>query len=68
MKCTWVGCDNKASCLQESKDGEIWANLCEEHEAKQVKDIKEGNIKAMLSNWVKASGGSDKLAKRVLGL
>jgi hypothetical protein len=65
MKCTWKDCNNEAKHSQISKDNREWANLCYEHNTKFLKDIKEGNVKAILSDWVKANGGSEALAKKM---
>lgn len=69
--CTWVGCDRVATVPLRATDGEIWANLCGDH-AKKHGDgvdhaVKQGDtgIRKMLSNWVKAQGGSKVASGRI---
>lgn len=67
--CTWVDCQSKAERPQVSKDGEMWANLCVDHDNKFAADTDIAaptyDVKRMLSSWVKAGGGAEKMAKRM---
>ena len=62
MKCTWVDCINTATKPQLNEQGNQWANLCDEHHEQIQKAIEELDVKALVSAWVKASGGAKKLA------
>jgi hypothetical protein len=64
--CTWVGCRLGARNPQIAKDGEVWANLCDSHDAALSKTIKEFNVKAVLRDWVRAGGGAKKMAARMV--
>ena len=71
-KCTWLRCNNDAKHKMKAKDGEIWAELCQEHYELHDKDLMDvvsntdkESIKKMLSNWVKAQGGSKKVSERI---
>ncbi len=69
MKCTWVDCRLDAAHPQVAEDGEQWANLCEDHnkELEESLDLAvSGNIKKMISSWIKAQGGSKKAAARMM--
>lgn len=64
-KCTWEGCDAFGGFLRKGKDGRQWANLCKQHDEETDAAITAGNVKKILSNWVKAQGGSKKAAERM---
>ncbi len=67
MKCTWKDCNGEARHPLEAKDGEVWGNLCDAHFKRHDDSLGEANAKRILSNWVKAKGGSQKATKRLLG-
>lgn len=66
MKCTWKGCHNEGTHERIAvDDNRVWATLCDEHN-KALDDALAGdNIPALLSAWVKASGGSDVLVSKM---
>lgn len=66
MNCTWLGCAEQASHDKTSKDGAIWARLCDTHEAKFNEAVASG-VKGALSAWVKAQGGAKAAADRMTG-
>lgn len=70
-QCTWAGCEQPAQHQQIATDGQQWADLCDEHNGQIDKDIDtafaDGDVKRLLSGWVKAQGGSKKAAKRMIG-
>ena len=59
-RCTWVNCAHDALHLQLDKAKNQWADLCDLHDAELDSSIKDGPVKRMLSNWVKAKGGARK--------
>lgn len=66
MSCTFEGCSTEAVHELKSRDGEIWARLCEDHN-KQIADaIKANDYKRVVGLWVKAQGGSKKASERML--
>jgi len=65
-KCTWEGCDRPARNEQIARDGQVWADLCNEH-AEEIDDILDQESGAILKKWVKAQGGSKKAASRLMG-
>lgn len=67
MNCTWKDCDKPATQPQVASDGEIWANLCDEHHEKLEESLSSLEPKKLLSAWVKAQGGANKAAKRMTG-
>ncbi len=67
MKCTWVDCLKDASVPQIAKDGEVWADLCVEHDQRLIAAIDSGDPKQLLGLWVKAGGGHKKMAARMVG-
>jgi thymidine phosphorylase len=46
------------------KDGVVWANLCDEHNAEVQKSLESGKAAMILSTWVAAQGGAGKAAER----
>ncbi len=67
IKCTWKNCKNDAIYSQVAKDGEVWANLCEEHHnllEECISDIE--NPKKLLGAWIKAQGGAKRAAGRMV--
>jgi hypothetical protein len=69
MRCTWnekdERCDKEAKFPQIATDGEVWANLCEEHNAQLEQAIELLDARKLLSSWVKAGGGPKKMASRM---
>jgi len=65
MQCTWKDCKEKATNPQIAKDGEQWANLCDKHH-KQLDVSISKDAKVMLSVWIKAGGGAEKMANRTM--
>lgn len=57
-KCTWEGCTQQALHPCIARDGEKWADLCDEHKAKFDAAATAEKPGAILSAWVKAQGGS----------
>lgn len=66
MTCTWKDCVKPARVPQFDKQGEKWADLCHEHDAKLDAAIASPDPKLMLKYWVLASGGPSVLAGRML--
>lgn len=70
MKCTWKDCEEPGTHRQTAADGEVWANLCDAHNKELdwavLQSGEQGNVKALLSAWVKAQGGSKKAAARMV--
>lgn len=72
MICTWVGCKRTASQFKAAGDNhEAWASLCEEHY--ELLDTAENDFlfngtspKLLLAYWIKAQGGSKKVAERMV--
>ena len=69
MNCTWVDdavrCRGRAIHPITAKDGEVWARLCDEHNAAVDKAIQDIDGKAILRCWVRAGGGAKKMAARM---
>lgn len=65
-KCTWEGCDRLARNEQIASNGEVWADLCNEH-AEELDGILDQEPKAILKKWIKAQGGSKRAASRLMG-
>ena len=61
MTCTWVDCESVAVAEQIAEDGNVWANLCEAHDAELSLAITEG-VRPMMQAWVKAQGGAKEAA------
>lgn len=66
MECTWKGCDKEAVQPKLDRDGNQWADLCEDHHGELEKAI-GAEPKRMLSAWVKAMGGAKIAAGRMNG-
>ena len=67
MKCTWVDCQNDAKHPQHDSNGELWANLCDEHNEQFNIATDSPEPKRLLSVWVKAQGGAKEATKRMMG-
>lgn len=65
MKCTWKDCKDEATKQQLDKNGEEWANLCQDHHEILEDHLESLEPKRILGAWVKASGGADKMAKKI---
>lgn len=65
VTCTWVGCSATASVVVKDRNGKPWANLCKAHDDQMNKHITDGDVRGILSDWVKAGGGAEKLAERL---
>jgi len=65
MNCDWNHCPNEATEELFSSDGTKWSDLCLEHKIEFDRDAEAGNMKRICANWVKANGGSKKLAKKM---
>lgn len=63
--CTWKYCEKNAVHPQVASDGEVWANLCDEHHAELEAAIGDRPEK-MISAWVLAMGGAKLASRRVL--
>jgi len=63
MICTWKDCNKKGKFSQLDKNGNEWANLCEEHNRELDESIGL-DFKKMLSSWIKASGGAKKMTEK----
>ena len=66
QRCTWVDCSEEGINPQFSKDGEVWACLCDEHHLKLESDLDSLDARKILSSWVKAQGGAEKAAGRMV--
>lgn len=66
MNCTWKDCDNPASHPQMSEDGKTWAQLCIVHEGQLNDAMISGEPKKILSAYVKAQGGAQAAAARMM--
>jgi hypothetical protein len=64
MNCTWVDCKKTAKVPEVASDGEVWANLCDEHHNELEEAIGCLEPKKLLRAWVRASGGAKKMASR----
>ncbi len=69
--CTWLSkkngsCQKTAVKPQASKDGSIWAELCEHHEGELIKAIQSGNPLAVMGCYVAAQGGPNVAARRTV--
>lgn len=58
MRCTWVDCQDTGLHAQLDRDGRAWSTLCEAHKLALDQVMVEGNVKKIISSWIKASGGS----------
>lgn len=74
--CTWTDpepdagrCQHEAEHVQRDKDGQPWANLCAMHHAtlEAASAGKPFNPARALRAWVRAGGGADVMAKRMVG-
>lgn len=66
MICTWEGCTDRGYHLRLDRQGlRCWATLCEAHNNMFQAAVDEGNVKKILSYYVKAVGGSKKAAERM---
>ena len=66
MKCTWIDCDVEATHPQIAKDGEEWANLCDEHHEETEQALKSMVPEKLLRAWVRAQGGAKLATQRML--
>jgi hypothetical protein len=57
-----------ASVPEIANDGKQWANLCVEHDAEMNQSIVAGDVRKLLSDWVKARRGAKKAATCMMGL
>ena len=64
-KCTWFGCASQGKYPQTGKSGEVWAFLCDSHNAELSKAIDDFDARKIVASWIKAQGGSKKAAKRM---
>jgi hypothetical protein len=64
--CTWKGCMAPAAHPHTAQDGEVWANLCEAHEAEENAASLERDPSHILRCWVLAQGGAKKAAARMV--
>ena len=65
--CTWVECTVEAKHVQNDRNGEPWADLCDAHDEELDAAITCMDAKRMLSSWVKASGGPKKMMETMTG-
>lgn len=63
VNCTWLDCSREATQPQLDKNGEQWANLCQECHDYLEHGFVSLDPKRILSNWVKAQGGAKKAAE-----
>lgn len=64
-KCTWKDCNKEAKIPQILTDGNIWANLCEEHNKQLEDDIEQMKVKELVRDWILAQGGAKAAAARM---
>lgn len=62
--CTWTGCDGKATHSQETEN-DIWAELCDEHDAELNKELASGSQNRIISATLRAIGGAELFGKRL---
>lgn len=65
MKCTWKDCSQEAHHNRLDKQGNPWAELCDEHQILLDEAINSGDAKKILSAWVKAQGGAKAATRRM---
>lgn len=63
MRCTWINCQDTGLHPQRDRDGSAWSTLCEAHKLALDQVMAEGNVKNILSSWVKASGGTQAMMR-----
>lgn len=61
-RCTWVDCTEPAAHPQHDKGGQVWADLCDEHDTVLSLAVNTGNVPMILCSWVRAKGGAEKCA------
>lgn len=64
-QCTWIDCQASGFYEQKAKDGRVWATLCETHDKLVHAAYESGDVKRILSNWVKAQGGAKAAVSRM---
>jgi hypothetical protein len=67
MTCTWKDCTELAVHPQKTKYGEVWANLCTQHNSELEQALTGTSARAILRCWVLGGGGADKMAARMTG-
>jgi hypothetical protein len=69
MQCSWaskdVQCQHEGVVSQRARDGEQWAELCEEHDRQLTAAIESGDAKKLMGAYIKAQGGAKKAAARM---
>ena len=65
-KCTWLECKLEAVKQYEDSNGKMWANLCRKHHELLDAVIQDGESKLIIATWVKAQGGAEKAANRLI--
>ena len=65
MSCTWKHCSKPAAHPQTATNGEVWANLCDQHSAELEAAIGGSDAKLLLRLWVMAGGGAEKMGARM---
>lgn len=65
VPCTWADCSDLGTIEQRDKNGDLWATLCVKHSTELDAAVANFSPKEMLRAWVKASGGAEKMTKRM---
>jgi hypothetical protein len=65
LLCTWKNCIEEGRNSLKDKYGIEWAFLCDKHDKELNDSIDSKDPKKILRSWVLASGGADKLSKRI---
>jgi len=60
--CTWVDCEEPAIKEQVAEDGNIWADLCVDHNKELSEATASENVVALMRAWVRAQGGAKEAA------
>jgi len=65
-KCTWKDCQRAAEHPQIAKDGEEWANLCQDHHDVVEEAMGALEPRMLLWAWVNAQGGAKAASGRMV--
>lgn len=65
--CTWKDCGQPAAHDEVGKDGSVWARLCIGHHEELEAALDSLDVKAIMRAYIKAQGGANAAAARMLG-
>jgi hypothetical protein len=65
-RCSWKDCPGEGLISQLDKNGHEWACLCDECDSLLTDALESGDVKRIMSTYIRAQGGAEKMMSRFM--